>query len=203
MKSRTAPIAIVERPVLPPVSRLYRFTVAQYDRMADLLEDRSVELIDGHVVKKMTKKPPHSVTVEELRRLLERVLPPGWHVRQENPVIIPEFDEPEPDLAVARGAPRTYASRHPGPADVGLLVEVAETTLDVDAGEKRKVYARARVPIYWIVNLVDHQVEVYTKPRAKAYGSRTIYKSGQEVPFVLDGKIFGRIPVADILPARR
>jgi len=169
--------------------------------MADLLEDRSVELIDGYVVKKMAKKPPHSVTVEELRRLLEQALSSGWHVRQENPVIIPEFDEPEPDLAVVRGAPRTYAGRHPGPADVGLLVEVSATTLDVDASKKRKAYARGKIPVYWIVNLVEHQVEVYTKPRAEAYGSRTIYKSGREIPFVLDGKKLGQIPVANILPA--
>ncbi|MGO9920931.1 MAG: Uma2 family endonuclease [Isosphaeraceae bacterium] len=201
MKSKAAPIAIAERPIPPSASRLYRFTVDQYDRMADLFEHRRVELIDGYVVKKMTKKPPHAVTVEESRRLLERTTPAGWHLRQENPVIIPDYDEPEPDLAVVRGTPRTYARRHPVAADIGLLVEVAETTLDVDRGEKLRAYARGKVPVYWIVNLVDQQIEVYTKPASKAYASCTIYKAGREVPFVLDGKKLGRIPVADILPA--
>jgi hypothetical protein len=65
--------------------------------------------------------------VEESRRLLEGATPSGWHARQENPVIIPKVDEPEPDLAVVRGTPRTDVSQHPGPTDVGLLVDVGET----------------------------------------------------------------------------
>jgi Uma2 family endonuclease len=200
MKSKAAATAVLERPLAPPISRLYRFTVDEYDRMADVLKDCGVELIDGYVVRKMTKKPPHSVTTEELRHVLDGKTPSGWHVRQENPVIIPDFDEPEPDIAVVRGTRRKYSTHHPRPADIGLLVEVAESTLDVDRGEKLRAFARGKIPVYWIVNLRDRQVEVYSKPRGPAYGSCTVYKAGQDIPFVLDGKNVGLISVADVLP---
>jgi Uma2 family endonuclease len=179
---------------------LHRFSVAEYERMAGLLEDSRVELIDGYVVNKMTKKPAHVVATEELGRMLNGLLGPGWYVREEKPLSIPEFDEPEPDLAVARGAPRTYAKRHPKPGDVALVVEVADATLDVDRGKKQTVYARARVPAYWIVNLVDGWLEVYTRPGTRGYRSRAIYKADQAVPVILEGKELGRIPVASILP---
>jgi Uma2 family endonuclease len=176
------------RSVLPPAARLHRFTVHQYEQMAGLFEDRGVELIDGYVVEKMGKKPLHVLTVELLRRRLERACPSGWHVRQENPVSIPEFDEPEPDLAVARGSPIAYASRHPGPGDLGLIVEASETTLEMDRGSKREAYARGKVPIYWIVNLVDRQLESHTDPRGKSYRSHRVYNPGQTVTLTLGRK---------------
>src|SRR5262249_39279585 len=141
--------AIREQISPPPSARLHRFTVSQYERMADILEDRTVELVNGYVVEKMGKKPVHVLTVEQLGRRLDRACPSGWHVRQENPVSIPKFDEPEPDLVVARGILATYASRHPGPADVGLVIEVSETTLEIDRGSKLEAYARGKVPVYW------------------------------------------------------
>ena len=77
---------------------------------------------------------------------------------------IPEYDEPEPDIAIIRGTNDDYKHRTPEPADVALLVEVSETTLRSDRGEKWTAYAKGGIPVYWIVNLVDRQVEVYTEP---------------------------------------
>jgi len=181
--------------------RLHRFTVDQYDRITAVFEDSAVELVDGYVVDKMGKNPPHVLTVEELRRRLARACPSGWHVRKEDPVRIPEFDEPEPDLAVAMGTPATYANHHPGPADLALLVEVYETTLAIDRGSKRDAYARGKVPVYWIVNLVDRQIEVHTDPVGGAYRSRAVYKPGQSIPLTLGTKTC-RIRVNEILPPK-
>ena len=118
----------------------------------------------------------------------------------EQPIRIPAYDEPEPDVAVVRGSNEDYRHRHPGPADVGLLVEVSLTTLDLDRGQKLAAYATAGIPIYWIVNLVDRQVEVYTGPGPGAYQARVDYKPGQAVPLVIDGQHLGDIAVDDILP---
>ena len=91
---------------------LYRLTVDEYDRLAEagVLKDRRVELINGWLVKKMTTKPPHVVAVDATRESLARILPPGWWLREEKPVRIPEFDEPEPDISVVRGSRKTICS---------------------------------------------------------------------------------------------
>ena len=120
--------------------------------------------------------------------------------RPEQPVRIPEFDEPEPDISVVRGTSADYRRRIPAPADVAMLVEVSETTLAQDRGEKRAVYARAGIPVYWIVNLVDRQIEVYTRPTGGRYRSRKDYKPGQQVPVVIDGRRLEPIAVDGILP---
>ena len=99
---------------------------------------------------------------EAARDHLGRILPPGWFIRGKSPVRIPEFDEPEPDLAIIRGSWEMYRTRHPEPADIVLLVEVSDSTLARDRGEKRAAYARGRISVYWIINLVDRQVEVYS-----------------------------------------
>jgi Uma2 family endonuclease len=180
---------------------VYRLTVAEYERLADaaVLDDDRVELLDGYLVRKMPEKPPHIWTVATVLRALEVRLR-GWWCRKEDPVRIPKYDEPEPDVAVVRGSLDDYRDRTPGPKDVGLLVEVADSTLDRDRGEKKIVYARARIPVYWIINLVDRQVEVYSDPRRGQYRTSQVFRPGQDLPLVIDGVEIGRIPVADLLP---
>src|SRR5690242_9647004 len=86
---------------------VYRISVDEYDRMvaAGVLDDPRVELIDGLLVRKTGKNPPHVIATIQLGRLLEGLVPPGWHVRKEDPVRIPAFNEPEPDLAIVAGSP--------------------------------------------------------------------------------------------------
>jgi Uma2 family endonuclease len=183
---------------------LHRITVDEYERMgtAGVLEDPSrVELVDGYLVDKMPKNPGHSYATKETLKALDRRLPAGWTSRKEEPVRIPDFDEPEPDVAIVRGSDADYRQRMPMPDDVGLLIEVSETTLGQDRGKKRTAYARAGILVYWIVNLVDRQVEVYTRPvKAGRYRSRKTYKSGQQVPVVIAGQQLAPIAVDDILP---
>jgi len=195
-----APPASTPAPLASP--SVYRMTVDEYERLAAarVLDDPRVELIDGLLVKKMTQKPPHVWAVEAVHEHLERILPPGWFIREEKPVRIPLFDEPEPDLSVIRGTRNDYRGRHPGPGDIALLVEVAESSLDRDQGEKRAAYAQGGIPLYWIVNLIGGQVETYSNPGAGDYQSSQVLGPGQDILVVIDGVEVGRIAVTDVLP---
>jgi Uma2 family endonuclease len=126
------------------------------------------------------------------------VIPAGWNVREDKPVRIPEWTEPLPDIAVVRGDFRSYLVHHPEPAEVTLIVEVSDTSLAKDRGEKWDNYAKAGIPVYWIVNLVDHQVEDYTEPAEGSYGAKQVYKPGEDVPVMLDGDEVGRIAVSEV-----
>jgi Uma2 family endonuclease len=183
---------------------LHRITVDEYERIvaSGALEDPArIELIDGYMVDKMGKNAGHSYTTKEAVKAFDRRLPAGWTWRQEQPVRIPAYDEPEPDISILRGTDATYRHRIPTAADVALLVEVSDSTLPQDRGLKLAAYARDGIPVYWIVNLVDRQVEVYTRPlKAGRYRSRKVYKPGQQVPVVIAGQQLPPIAVDDILP---
>ena len=200
--STIAPAQPMTSAVHLALSDLYRINVREYERIvaAGVLDGERVELIDGYVVRKMPNNPPHSWSTRKILDLVAGFLPPGWLWRLEQPVRIPDFDEPEPDLAVVRGSLDDYKHRTPVPADVALLIEVSETTLDRDQGEKLTAYAQGNIPVYWIVNLIDGHVEVYTGPGPAGYRSRQDFKPGQTVPVIIDGHEVGRIAVAEILP---
>ncbi|MBY0514001.1 MAG: Uma2 family endonuclease [Gemmataceae bacterium] len=167
-----------------------------------LTEDDRVELLEGYVVYKMPRNPPHDGTVQLATRRIGRRLPPGWDTRVQLTVVLPD-GQPEPDLAVARGDETTYLHRHPTAADVGLVVEVADTSLARDQYDKARSYANAGIPAYWIVNLVDRRVEVYSRPSGPtatpAYADVQSYSAGDAVPLTLDGVAL-TVPVADLLP---
>jgi Uma2 family endonuclease len=160
-----------------------------------------LELIEGRLVEKMTKNPSHSTASEMCRRELDRLLPAGWHTRAEKPVRIPaRASKPEPDISVARGALKTYLKRDPNPDDIALLVEVSDSSVAEDRA-MAVTYGAAGIPVYWIINLRDRQVEVYTKPDpAGGYGLREDFTPGDEVPLEIDGRGVGAIPVEDLLP---
>jgi Uma2 family endonuclease len=179
-----------------------RITVDEYERIiasGSLNEPRKVELIDGYIVKKMAKSAEHGFSTKEVLKALEKLIPPGWTARQEEPVRIPMYDEPEPDITIDRGSDADYRHRIPHVSDVGLLVEVSRTNVRVNR-QQGIIYGRAGIPIYWIVNLVDRDVEVYTDPSPTDYAVRTDFLSGQQVPVMIDGQRSGQITVDDILP---
>jgi Uma2 family endonuclease len=178
---------------------LYRLTAEEYEQIAGILDDDRVELIDGYLVKKMTKLPPHVIGCARVLATLTHVAPAGWHGRPGEPIQIGQRSEPEPDVSLARGVPDDYSAAHPGPPDIAMVVEVADRTLLKDR-RRRLVYGAVGIPVYWIVNLVDRQVEVYSNPCPEGYATHHIYLPGDHVPVVLDGKIVGQIAVDDILP---
>jgi Uma2 family endonuclease len=179
---------------------LYRMTVEEYERLADagVLKDRRVELINGWLVKKMTTKPSHVIAVDATREAIAGLLPPGWWLREEKPVRIPDFDEPEPDISVVRGSRNEYRSRHPAPGDIEFLVEVSETSLSWDRAGKMSAYARAGVPTYWILNLIDRELEVYSRPTPGGYEKKQVLKPGDQASVVFDQVEVGRIAVDDL-----
>jgi Uma2 family endonuclease len=202
------PLSVPEIEPVPSagiLGSLFRMSVDQYERLVEtgVLGDQPVELIGGLLVRKLGKTPPHVIAREALRDDLLRLIPQGWRLTIEAPIRIPDFDEPEPDLVIIRGTREQYEARHPGPADVGLLIEVADTTLDRDRGEKETAYARGGVPTYWILNLVDRQLEICTGPTPTGYRERRILPPGEHVSLTIDGKEIGRIVVASILPRNR
>jgi Uma2 family endonuclease len=183
-----------------------RFSVAEYHRLIELgflTEDDDLELIEGYLVHKMTRHPPHDGTMHRALDRLMTVLPRSWKLRIQSAITLVE-SEPEPDLAVVREDPDGYLKRHPGPADIGLVIEVADSTLDGDRVDKGRVYARNSIPCYWILNLVDHQIEVNTAPSgptaSAAYAQRQDFRPGDTVALVLDGTAVAQLPVQDLLP---
>jgi Uma2 family endonuclease len=186
--------------LIDPSETLYRLTVDEFERLGDVLKNQRVELVDGMLVAKMTKKPPHVVACDLTRSAIDNILPRGWHTRGGDPVRIPRYNEPEPDVALVRGKLRDYSDHHPGPRDVALVVEVADTSLAKDRLRARIYGGKARIPVYWIINLIDRHVEVYTGPRSNGYSSRIDYPRGAKIPVVIDGVVVGQIAVADILP---
>jgi Uma2 family endonuclease len=201
--TRRAPVVSVSNGV-PPLL-FHRFTVDQYHQLgkAGILtpEDR-VELIDGWIVEKAVQKPPHARANVRLQRVLPRVVPNGLQVQFQLPITL-STSEPEPDGVIARGPEDRYDDAHPGPRDVLLVIEVADTTLAFDQGEKLILYAAARLPAYWIVNIPDQRIEVYTNPRGgrrPAYRTRNDYGRGSRVPVILNSQTVGEIAVDDLLP---
>lgn len=190
----------------PPIP-IRRFTVNEYHRMIQagiLGEDDDVELLEGWIVPKMPRNPAHDGTIAiVMTDVLTPRLPAEYHCRGQSAITTAD-SEPEPDIAVVRGPKRIFLIRHPGPADMPLVIEVADSSLDRDRTYKARIYANGNVPVYWIVNLADEQVEVYTDPTgpdpAAAYRIVRVYRLGDLVPFVLDGRDLGPIPVQELLP---
>ena len=186
--------------------RLRRFTRVEYHRLGELGiidPDEKVELLDGCIVTKPKKGPKQVAVSRRLIARLPRHLPAGWLVQIQGPIGL-EASEPEPDVAILRGDETSYDTHHPEPQDTGIVIEVADSSLRTDRREKGWLYAQSGIPVYWIVNVADGQIEVYTDPDSAAnppaYLSRTDYLPGQDVPIVLDGVAVGAIPVAELIP---
>jgi Uma2 family endonuclease len=183
-------------------SPLFRMTLERYEEMVEsgaFTEHDRVHLINGFLVAKMTQGDPHCVSDDLCRNAITGVLPRGWFVRSDKPVRLPPNGKPEPDHAVARGEIRDYTDHSPGPADIALIVEVALSSVAEDRIQAN-VYAAAGIPVYWIVNLVERQIEVYSGPSTAGYSSRVDFLEGQNVPVVIEGVEVGQIVVADVLP---
>jgi Uma2 family endonuclease len=189
-------------PLPPP---LHRFTVKQYQRMIEtgvLTEDDRVELLEGWIVDKMLHNPPHDGTINRINRRLMRLLPDEWLLRVQSAITLAR-SEPEPDLAIVRGPEEIYFTRHPVPRDIALLIEVADATLLPDREYKGRIYAQGRIPEYWIVNLVESKMEIYTQPKAgksPSYRRRQDHANKEAIVLILEGRPIAEIPVADLLP---
>jgi Uma2 family endonuclease len=203
--STTIPDPLLPACAIPPLP-VRRFTVDEYHHMIEsgvLHDDEPLELLEGWLVPKMTRKPPHDVAVVLASDALRTRIPQGYHLRIQCAETTSD-SEPEPDIVVVRGVARDYTSRHPGPNETALVIEVADSSLTRDRSVKARVYARAGIAVYWIVNLVDSQIEVYTAPTGPCdeprYQSRRDFHPRESAPLLIDGNEIGSIPAQDLLP---
>jgi Uma2 family endonuclease len=144
--------------------RTRRWTRKEYQKLGELgiLAEDGVELLDGQLIVAEPKGAPHATMVRLTARALGRAFGASWLVYTQDPIALDDVSEPEPDVVVVPGDELDYFDDHPG--SPALLVEVAETSLYYDRGRKGSAYARAGLPDYWIVNLVDWRIEVYRRP---------------------------------------
>lgn len=187
-------------------STFRKFTLDQYHKMIEtgvLIDGEPYELLEGYLVHKMSRGSPHDSAVQVLNKRFVRMAPAGWEVRTQCAITLPTGSEPEPDCVLVRGDETTFRTRHPGPTEIGLLVEVSDSSLLIDRHDKGRIYAREGIPVYWVVNVVDKVIEVYTLPsgpnEAAAYAKRDDYPVGTAVPVVLGGTPVGSIPVGDVM----
>ena len=181
-------------------TQTHRFTRVQYEQMikAGIFgEDDRVELIEGDIRPMSPQNSTHMAAVTLANYALMAVCPDDVHIRTQGPIALGEASEPEPDLAIVRGTPRDFSDRHPGPNEIALLIEVADTSLETDRETKRRLYARHGIPEYWIVNLRDEQVEVFQTPQSDDYATKDTYTEGTLTPSLAPDQ---RVPVADLLP---
>jgi Uma2 family endonuclease len=149
-----------------------RFTVDEYYRMAEagiLKPDDRVELIEGEIIRMSPIGSRHAACVDRLNQVLVPAAAARAIVRVQNPFRIGSHSEPEPDLMLLRPRTDFYASGHPGPADVLLLIEVVDSTPEVELEAKIRLYARSGVAEVWVVDLNRRKVDVHRAPRGEAY----------------------------------
>ncbi len=186
---------------------LHRFTPDQCVQMVSegiLGEEEAFTLAEMGVPSDMPRSLAHDSTIDRADDELRPLLPGNWRLRIQCAIRL-SSGEPEPDLAVVLGPVGRYDHHHPQSVEIAVLVEVADSTLAYDQNLKSRAYARAGIPIYWIVNLIDRQIEVYTDPESPPaaqarYRVRTDYQSGQRVPVIVAGTSIGTVSVDAVLP---
>lgn len=187
------------------MANMRRFTIDEYHeliRTGILTKNDPVELLEGHVVLTMPRSPAHDFAILALNKRFTRMAPDEYTVSCQCATTI-QSSEPEPDLAVIRGDERLYRTKHPGPENTALVVEVSGSSLARDRGGKARIYARGGIPVYWVVNVEGRVIEVNTLPSGPAgaagYTHCEDYPVGTSVPVVLDGATVGAIAVADVM----
>jgi len=158
----------------------HRFSVTDYYRMAEtgvLRPDARVELLDGRIIDMSPIGPFHGGVTNHLLEVFTAASRGRWRTSVQNPLHLDDHSEPQPDLMLLKPAADFYRNRHPVPADVFLLVEVSDTTLELDREQKLPAYGRAGVPEAWIVDLNHATIEVYREPHFTGYASKTILRA--------------------------
>lgn len=187
---------------MPPQS-IRRLSVQEYldmHRLGILTEDDHLELLEGWLVEKMSKNPPYLSCSDLLLRSLMRLTPEQWLLRTESPITL-TYSVPEPDFIILRGEVADYVNRLATGEDAALVIEILDSSLANDRGYKLQLYANANIPVYWLINLMDRQIEVYSdpEPASSLYRTAQVFRANETFPLTLDGVEIATIKVKDIL----
>ncbi|SRR6266508_6612972 len=179
---------------------VHRCTRDEYYRMAEagLFGDERVELLDGEIITMSPQNTPHASTVYRLDSRLQQQIGNATCIRCQLPIVLNDWSEPEPDIAVCVPDPDDYGRAHPQPGQILLLIEVSDASFPYDRGQKTIAYAASGIPELWIVNLPDRRIDVLTDPDP-------VSQRYQQQGYVVEGDVLllpggGSIAVADILP---
>ena len=178
-----------------------KFTVAEYYRMAEvgiLKAGEKVQLIEGEIVVKAPIGPGHAWDVALSIPLFSRLAEGRFMLQIQNPVHLNDNSEPEPDIMLMRLRPEGYRQAHPTPADVLLVIEIADSSLAYDRDVKAHVYGRNAIPETWVKNLPEDCIERFTEPGPEGYGQHTILRRGETITPVSLPDL--ELAVEDLLP---
>jgi Uma2 family endonuclease len=164
--------------------KTYHFTTSEFERMVEtgvFQEDTRVELIEGEIVEISPIGKRHAACVGRLNEIFSRFALDKAIVWVQNPIQLDDYSEPQPDIALLRRRDDFYEEALPTPADVLLVVEVADTSVEYDRQLKLPIYARARIAEVWIVNLPEEKIETYARPSGDGYEAASQHGRGEEV----------------------
>ena len=205
----TTPTKAPAQPTLaesPDTSRspsLRKFTVDEYYRMAEagiLLPDERVELIDGEILLMAPIGPEHVWSVNRWNRTFAQLVVEGKVIVQiQSPVLLGDNSQPEPDIALLTPEAQSYPGTLATPENILIVIEVSDTTLAYDRGTKLNLYARARIPEAWILNLPEDCIELFTEPGPEGYAQHTVYRRGDRISPSTAG-LTVEFAVDDLLP---
>jgi Uma2 family endonuclease len=181
-----------------------RWTVEEYHRAAEagvFRPGERLELIKGEIIVMSPQLGPHATAATKAQLRLQAIFAEGWVVRMQLPLTVGDDGEPEPDLAVVRGTPDDFWEGHPRSAE--LVIEVADTTLRLDRGDKAEQYARAGIPDYWILNLRGRRLEIRRDPDPVTGAYREVSTYGEEAIVSPLAAPHASVAVRDLLPPVR
>lgn len=184
--------------------KLRRITVKKYDRMIEsgvFDETDRIELLNGAIIEKMPKGTKHSAATDRAARVFYRRFGEKVFVRNQNPVWLDEFSEPEPDIVVAVPKADEYETSHPTPDEIFLILEISDSTLSYDRQTKGAAYARAGIKQYLLLNIQEDTLEDYREPGADGFQSKQTHRAGGSFNLIAFPDV--SLDVNDFLPVEK
>ena len=200
----TAPVATEIPDIAPPPAsspKTRKFTVAEYYRMGEvgiLKPDERVELIEGEIIVMPPIGPGHAGSVIAVNSVFSEHSRGRFLLQTQNPVHLDDGSEPQPDAMLLRPRDDRYTRSHPTPADVLLVMEIADSSLEYDRQTKAHLYGRAGIPETWVKNLPEDCIERFTEPGPDGYAQHTIHRRGETLTPVSLPDL--ELAVSDLLP---
>ena len=164
-------------PITQAPFTIRKWTVKEYHKLGEMgffHPEERVELLSGNIIKMSAKGTAHTSALGRTDRLLQDLFGNLAWVRMQDPIALDDNSEPEPDIALVRIDPFDYATHHPTPSEVYLIIEVADTSLTFDREIKAKAYARSGIADYWVLNVNERQLHVFREPAENGYQSELI-----------------------------